>query len=608
MKNRERKEKMSKAALVLYFLNGCKKLFLASMISAVFYTLADVIGPQIIRMTVDNAIIGEKANYSPFVMKIVGIFGGFEYLGKHLWIPALVLLAVAFVKDLFHYLFRVSNTRASETLVKSMRDRLFSHIERLPYSWHTSHHTGDIIQRCTSDIETMRGFVSDQMTNLFRIAMMIVASMIFMLSMNVPMALIAFAPVPLIVTYSYFFHLKMKKSFRECEENEGRLSAMIQENLTGVRVVRAFGREEYEKDRFDRHNQYYTGLWVKVASLMSRFWASNDVFFALQIMMIITVGAVFCVKGDMKAGEYIAFISYNSMLIWPIRRLGRLISSLSKANVAMERIKEITDAEEENYASSDDGSCMHGDIEFRNVSFSYDGKTNVLENVSFKVPSGTTLGILGGTGSGKSTVSLLLDRMFDIEEGCGEITIGGKNINEIGREVLRKNTAVVLQEPFLFSGTIRDNITMSSDDLTQEELDEVTKAACLKETIDEFGEGYETLVGERGVTLSGGQKQRVAIARALAAKAPVMIFDDSLSAVDMETDAKIRASIEKRFGSATIIIISHRITTLSKADRIIVFDRGKITESGTHEELISRPGLYRDIYDIQSLGREEAEI
>ena len=603
----QKQPEVRKFALIWQFLKGSKAMFVISIVMASFTALADMLTPQIIRAAVDNAIGGNEPTFGPAVMKIVDAVGGFEYLGKNLWIMALAVLAVALVKVLSQYGFLVSNTRAAETLTKTMRDTLYTHIERLPFSWHMKNHTGDIIQRCTSDIDTTRNFVAGQMTGLFRILILVILSVIFMFSMNVTLSVIALIPMPVIILYSLHFHNKIGEGFKACDEAEGRLSAMAQENLTGVRVVRAFGREKYERTRFEKHNEEYTSLWVRMGKLMSRFWSSSDILSGVQIMLVVVFGVTLCLKDQMTAGEYIAFISYNSLLVWPIRQLGRMISDMSKAGVAVDRIGYIIHSPVETDCEDALTPDMTGDIAFEHVNFAYDGCPQMLHDINFTMKAGTTLGILGGTGSGKSTMMLLLDRLYDLPEDSGRITIGGVDIAKIKREHLRRNIGIVLQEPFLFSRTLQENLSITDEKLTLTDIREAARAACLDETIEGFTKGYDTFVGERGVTLSGGQKQRAAIARMLTQNTPIMIFDDSLSAVDAETDAKIRKALEKRFGSASIILISHRITTLSKADQVIVLDKGRIAEMGSPAELEKAGGLYQRIYEIQSLSKEEVE-
>ncbi len=591
-------------ALIWHFLKGSKLLFVLSILSATLSSFADMIGPQIIRAAVDNALGGKEALYSKPVMDLVDRFGGFAYLGRHLWIMALALVVIAAFRTIMYYVFRVSNTAATETLVKTMRDSLFSHIERLPYSWHMKNHTGDIIQRCTSDLDTLRNFVSEQLTNVLRIIILLILAVVFMLRMDVRLTLIAMIPVPLIIGYSVVFHGKIGKGFLECDENEGILSTMAQENLTGVRVVRAFGRERYERDRFEAQNDFYTGKWAKLAGILSFYWSSQDILSGLEVMLVIAFGAIFCIQGRMFAGEYMAFISYNAMLVWPIRMLGRMISEMSKAGVSIDRIKYIMASKEEMEPEDSISPPMDGDIVFDHVCFGYEGGQEILHDISFKMKAGTTLGILGGTGSGKSTLILLLDKMYELPADCGTISIGGTDIRRIKTEWLRSNIGMVLQEPFLFSRSLKENLSIASENISMDDIREAATAACLDETIQGFSNGYETFVGERGVTLSGGQKQRAAIARMLTRNTPIMVFDDSLSAVDTETDAKIRRSLESRFGSASIILISHRITTLSKADQIIVLDDGRVVERGTHEELSRAGGIYQKINEIQASSRE----
>ena len=597
-------EKKAKLRLLWDFLKGSKRYFLLAILSAAVTALADMLNPQIIRAAVDNAIGGKEADFPSFVMELVEKIGGFAYLGQNLWILALAVIVVAAFQVVSQFSFRVSNTTAAETLVKTMRDRLFGHIQHLPFSWHMKNRTGDIIQRCTSDIDTMKNFLSEQLTSIFRIAIMLVLSITFMLSMHVNLTLLALIPMPAIILYSMYFHKSIHKGWEECDENEGKLSAMAQENLTGVRVVRAFGLERAEIDKFQKQNDHYTSLWVKMAHVLSRFWCSSDLLSGIQVMLVVIFGAVFCIQGSLLEGEYIAFISYNAMLVWPIRQLGRMISELSKAGVSIDRVFYIMNSPLEQDEADAVCAPMDGDIAFENVSFAYENAPEILHNISFTMKAGTTLGILGGTGSGKSTMMLLLDKLYPLE--TGRITIGGTDIRNIQTAHLRKNIGMVLQEPFLFSRTIQENIGITAPDASLEAIREAARSASLDETVMNFAQGYNTMVGERGVTLSGGQKQRAAIARMLTRDVPIMIFDDSLSAVDTQTDAKIRQAISQKFGKASIILISHRITTLSAADQIIVLDRGRIAEMGNHETLKSAGGIYQKIYETQT-GNQEVQ-
>ena len=606
-KTTEANVKRSQTKLLLQFLEGSKLLFVLSILSSALMTLVDMLNPQIIRGTIDNAIGGKESQFPEWVNSVVEDLGGFSHIGQNLWIPALAIACLGLIRVAAQFGTTMLNTAGSEVLVKNMRDTLFSHISRLPYAWHMKNSTGDIIQRCTTDVDRIRTFVAEQLTTVFRITILIAMSLYFMFSMNVKMAIIATVPIPIILAYSVIFRKEMHTGFKECDENEGLVSNIVQENLTGVRVVRAFANEKLEKERFKKQNDYYCSLWVHMGHVIGKFFSIQDILCGLQILLVTVFGAVLAVKGEMTSGEYVAFVSYNGMLSFPIRRLGRMLSEMAKAGVSLDRLAYIMDSEEEHDRPGAADYDMTGDIRFEDITFCYEEGHDILKDINIEIPAGSTLGILGGTGSGKSTLMLLLDKLYDIPEGRGRITIGGVDIRDIRTQHLRKNIAMVLQEPYLFSRSLKDNIGIANEHLQLKDIERAAEAACLTETIEGFTEGYDTFVGERGVTLSGGQKQRTAIARALTQDAPIMILDDSLSAVDNKTDARIRASLEERFGTATIIIISHRITTLSKADKVVVLDKGRITEQGTPEELKTAGGIYQKIYEIQ-LGISGEEV
>ena len=590
----------TRASLLLYFLKGNKRYFARAVIFAALLALLDLVNPKIIEFTVDSVINDKVPELPGIVEYIVNAVGGVGFLRGHLYLIGLAVLIVAGAGALMRYLFRISNATGAESLVKRMRDLLYDHIIHLPFSWHGENQTGDIIQRCTSDVDVIRSFISDQLTSLFRISVLIVLAMYFMVSIEWRLALVSAAFIPVIMGYSYFFHSKIGESFQKVDIMEGQLSAIAQENLTGVRVVRAFGREKYERERFENHNRKYVGAWVNLMQILSRFWATGDLFSGLQVMLIVVFGAWFAVNSTMTAGEFIAFVSYNAMLTWPVRMLGRVISELSKAGISIDRIRYIMNSPVEKDRDGAQTPPMNRDIVFDHVSFSYGEKSpEVLDDVSFTVKAGSTVGILGGTGSGKSTLMYLLDRLYNIKPDEGRITVGGVDIADIRMEWIRKNVGMVLQEPYLFSRTLAENIAITQDSVNMDKIRHAARMAMLDDTIGKFTKGYETFVGERGVTLSGGQKQRAAIAQMLIRQPAVMVFDDSLSAVDAETDAKIRHALEKETGDSTVILIAHRITTLMKADNIIVLDHGRVAESGTHEELLAMNGQYKRIYDLQ---------
>ena len=420
--------------------------------------------------------------------------------------------------------------------------------------------------------------------------------------MNWKLALVPAVLFPVIIIYSLLFHNSIRERFTACDESEGVLSTIAQENLTGVRVVRAFGREEYERQRFEAQNEDYTTLWVRLCRTLSDFWAVGDATACIQTMLVVVLGSLLCVRGEMTEGEFVSFAIYNTMSISPVRRLGRVISEMSKMGVSVSRIAEVLDAPCEQDKPGAAPQPMDGDIVFDHVSFRYETGPDVLSDVSFTIPAGKSFGILGGTGSGKSSLLLLLCRLYAPSEG--RVTVGGADLADLPAAWVRDHVGVVLQEPFLFSRTIEENIGICGADHAA--VCKAAETACIAADIEQFADGYQTMVGERGVTLSGGQKQRVAIARMLTKKTPIMVFDDSLSAVDTQTDEKIRTALGRDLAGTTTIIISHRITTLMDCDNVLVLERGKLLQYGPPQTLLQADGLFRQIYDMQmSIGEEE---
>lgn len=580
------------------FTKGLRRHFVLALVSIIVAVFANYMTPQVIRVTVDSVINDTPFNLPAFLTNWIEALGGREFLRQNIVLCALASLLFAVLSGVTTYLSRLHMAKGCEGTVTRIRDTLFSHIQRLPYAWHNLNQTGDIIQRCTQDVDLIRNFISDQMLELVRVIVLIVVSLALMFSMNVPLALIALIFIPIVVGYSLIFFVIVGNRFRIADEAEGVLTAIVQENLTGVRVVRAFGRERFEKDKFNRQNDLFSDMWVRLGRVMGLNWGLGDLLSGLQVITILAAGIFFVVDGAITEGEYLAFIAYNSMLVWPTRSLGRLLSELSKTGISSKRLFEILDAEPERDAENPVEPPMDRDIAFKNVNFSYGTTGEVLHDISFTIPAGTTLGILGSTGSGKSTLTYLLDRLYELPKGAGTITIGGVDIRNISLAHLRRHIGIVLQEPFLFSKSFKDSISDGADRHDLESVREYARLAVIDDTIGSFAEGYDTQIGERGVTISGGQKQRVAIARMLMQDTPIKIFDDSLSAVDMETDAKIRESINKNVRGTTIII-AHRITTIMNADQIIVMDKGRIVQHGTHETLSKTDGIYKRIYDTQ---------
>lgn len=596
--SKQTRKKLNKGGLIIYFIKGSTIFFLLSILFNLIFVSATVLIPRIVGFTIDSVLDSIPVSAeNAFIAKLLG---GVNYLRSHYYIVLLAILGLASIAGISKFLNLYIGTNADERLMQRMRNTLFFHLQRLPMSWHIKHRTGDIIQRCTSDTQTILTFISTQMMSLIRIIVLVALSLTFMFILDAKLAAIAATFIPILFLYSLIFQLKAKKHFKKCDEEEGVLSAKAQENLSAVRVVRAFGKEGYEKDKFNKQNEYYTGLWVRLLRYLAMFWSSSDFLAALQLLFIVVFGTKFAIEGSVSPGELVVFISYNTMLIGPVRELGRIVSNMSKAGVSLERIGEIINAEPEVYGEK--GETLHGDIVFDNVGFAYSEGGEVLKNLSFTVKENSSLGIIGATGSGKSSISYLLDGLY--APSSGSISIGGIDISSVSLATLRASVGIVLQNGHLYSGTLKENLNVLNNSDAQ--IEHAAEIACIDQTIKEFSRGYDTVIGERGVTLSGGQKQRVNIARTLLKSSPILIFDDSLSAVDSETDVKIRKNLSKEYENSTVIIISHRITTVMNCDNIIVLDDGKIIEQGTNEELINKGGIYKKIYDRQMSMQREA--
>ena len=590
--------------MMIGFTHRLKRFFLLSILAAAAAALMNFLVPLIVGFTVDSVIGDEAASLPGPIMRLFDLLSGRVFPGSDLIACVVLISAFALIAGFFSYLSRINMSKGSERMINNLRTSLYAHTQSLPFQWHIKNQTGDIIQRCTSDVETVRRFVFQQLLEVIRTALLLVISMIIMFSLNVIMAAVVTVFLPIIMWYTVFFFKRIAHKFQACDEAEGALMVKVQENLTGVRVVRAFGRERFETERFDEKNIDYTNKWSSLGGTFGLFWGIGDTVAALQLLCVVIVGSYLAATGPFSFGGLLIFISYTQMIMWPVRQLGRVLSEMSKTGVSLKRINEILSEPGETDAPDAVKPPMDRDIEFRNVCFTYDEQP-VLKNVSFTVKSGTMFGILGATGSGKSTITYLLNRLYDLPEDSGTITIGGVDISRIEKAYLRRNIGLVLQEPFLFSKTVFDNIDVASRERNLGKVREKARIAAVDDNISSFAQGYDTVVGERGITLSGGQKQRIAIARTLMMNAPVMIFDDSMSSLDMETDAKIRESLRGETRGATIILISHRISTLMKADIIMTLEDGKVVEIGTHSELIEKNGIYRRIYDLQSGSAEE---
>lgn len=582
---------------LMRFADGYKLMYLFGMISIILAQAFNTIGPLIIRTTIDS-IVGTEPMTSGIIEKTVNFLGGRELLSKSLWIMGLVIILNTAFRGIFLYYKNTLASKASENIAMRIRNKLYDHIQRLPYEYHVKAETGELIQKCTSDVDTIRRFLAIQLVEVSGSIFMLSFIIYIMFSLSTKMVIISLALIPFIFSFAFIFFKRVQRDFEKADESEARLSTTLQENLTGIRVVKAFSREIHELEKFDVRNLDYRTQVNKLILNLSLYWSISDFFSFIQVALVIIIGSHLVIIDEISLGTLVAFISYVNMMIWPIRQLGRTLTDMGKASVSIKRIDEILVEQIEILEDTGEEPEITGNIEFNNVYFGYEKEKYVLEDISFSIKAGQTIAIIGSTGSGKSSLVHLLPRLYEYKDGS--IKIDGIELNTIDKHWIRKNVGLVLQEPFLYAKTIKENIKLTDPSMEDDRVFEASKMASIHDDINSFEEKYETLVGERGVSLSGGQKQRMAIARTIINDSPIVIFDDSLSAVDTETDVAIRTALKQRQNKATTIIISHRISTVSEADMIVVIDKGRIVQRGTHKDLINEEGLYKRVYTIQS--------
>ena len=578
--------------------------FLWALIATIMMVIIGFLTPLLLSEIVDSILGSEPFTMPDFLMNPINDLGGRDFLRQNLWIPALALILMNVVNGVFTFIKGRSSAIASENIARKLRNDLYRHLQHLPFAYHVKAQAGELIQRCTSDVDTIRRFLAVQVMEVVNTVLMVVIAMSILLPRSVPITLYSLILVPPLFCFATWFFKMVHKSFEVADEADGVLNAVLQENLSGVRVVRAFGQQEREVEKFDRVNNDLRKKNLRLNELLAIYWGGGDAISMTQTLLTLVVCIIYACNGWITVGTLIVFTSTLGMLLFPIRQLGRTLSDAGKAMVSMKRVQAILHEEAEPDEPNALKPDLHGDIVFDHVSFAYpDDNVPVLRDVSFTIPAGKTAAVLGGTGSGKSTMMYLLQRLYT--PTSGKITIGGVDIQQIDRKYLRAHVGLILQEPFLYSKSIRENVGITAPEQEAERIEHAADIASASGFIAKADKGWETVVGERGVTLSGGQKQRIAIARTQLKDNNILIFDDSLSAVDTETDAQIRAALRHEQKDVTTLIISHRVTTLSQADLILVLENGQITQQGTHAELCSQPGLYQRINSIQNALEEE---
>lgn len=550
-------------------------------------------------------ILGKPSNNINLPSFILNFFEGFSEPLQKILAVAGALVLVQIIRFSMRFLNNVLNSRIKESINFDVRTKLYNHIGDLNYSYNNQADVGDLIQRATSDVDTLSMFVGTQLQNFLNVFLTMFIACYQMGRINMLLMLVSLIVTPIIGISSIIWFRYVNKAYIDIENTESTLTTTIQENVNGARVVRAFANERYELDKMDTINRSFRDKNKKLGKKEAFYWGFSDSIVTLQYAVTVILGVYLSRKGIVGSADIIACLLMLGMIIYPMRNLGRIVSSFGKTSVAVRRINEILDIPSEYDVNGKLKPEINGDIEFKDVSFHFDDTThNLLNNVNFKINSGETIAIVGKTGSGKSTICNLIIRF--LETTSGDIFIGDTNIKDIEKHYLRKNIKMVMQDPFLFSKSVYDNITIATDKSDNNSAKEAARTAHIDLDIDNFSDGYDTLVGEKGTTLSGGQKQRIAIARMLVEKSPIIIFDDSLSALDTKTDYLIRKELKKKKLSKTMIIITHRTTTAKEADRIMVLNNGSIEAFDTHENLIKQPGFYSELWEIQ--GKLETEF
>lgn len=543
---------------------------------------------------------------SYFIDNVIGVPEN-SYLLPYI---GLGFILVASFEGVFTYFSGRLAAYTAEGIVRRLRNYLFDHIQRLSFAYHSRTQTGELIQRSTSDVDALRRFFSEQAIGMGRILMLFLINFIAIYNINSKLAWISIVSLPAIFAASIFFFRKISKIYESYQEQDAVLTTTLQENLSGVRVVKAFARQSYELEKFERENWKKYTRGRDLMRMHSFFWPVTDIICAFQMLGGFITGALMVINNQLTIGSYIAYAGLVVWLIWPIRNLGRLIVQTSTGMVSLGRVLDIIREDREPLTSGDyrPNEDVKGDLVFENVSFKYDDDPAlVLKNISFHCKPGQVIALLGSTGSGKTSLVNLLPRFHQYTSGS--IKLDGIELKRYPRKYLRSQIGIVEQEPFLFSRNIRENIAYGVDrNVPEEEIIQAAKAAAIHDVILSFPDGYNTLVGEKGVTLSGGQKQRVAIARTLLKNPRILILDDSTSSVDTETEAEIRQALVALMQNRTSFVIAHRIQSVMQADLILVMDKGEIVQSGKHAALLDEEGIYRQIYDIQTRIENELEL
>ncbi|EQB88958.1 ATP-binding cassette subfamily B protein [Clostridium punense] len=573
---------MRKLNSLLKYAKKYKKRYFIGIVFLIIVDFIQLIPPKILGHLTDSLSQG-TANKEKITTAVVGI------------------LLIAAIMATCRFMWRIYINGTARFVEYDIRSKFFKHLQNLSTSFYNKNKTGDLMALATNDLNAVRMALGQGIIMFCDAVVLTVATLIIMLSINVKLTLIALIPLPFVAIISRKFGKSIHRKFTKVQSCFSKLTDIVQENFSGIRIVKSFVQEEKEYEKFLNENTNNFNANMEFIRVWGIFSPLIELIASLSFVILIAIGGRFVILGNISLGEFITFNMYLGNLVWPMMAMGWVINNLQRGYASLERIEEVLNTPPEIVDKYVDKiESLKGDIEIRDLTFLYPNtKVPALQNVSITIKKGETLGIVGRTGSSKTTLINLLLRLYNVESG--KIKINGKDINKIPLKALRQNIGFVSQDPFLFSTTLAENINLAFDELDMDKVVEATKNADIYDNIIDFPEGFETMVGERGVTLSGGQKQRASIARALIKNPDILILDDCLSAVDAKTEVKILDNLNKIMRDKTSIIISHRISAVKEASQIIVLDEGKIVQNGTHEELKNQQGIYKEIYEKQQI-------